>query len=308
MIDKMISFVEALLLHGVLFAVIILNLELPVLAPLKSIQIPSEKVIEAIAIDEQQLVVAVKQQQLAQVQQMQQLEQTYAHLKQQQREIERTTKREHQQLEKLQRQKARQQKKIERLQQKRWAAAAKIDELQRKKAEKLRLKRKAEARRREESRKAEERKRAEKRQEQARRQAVAKREQERKRAAAREKQRKLAQERAARQASAGKKAQTQQPASSTASTQNRLQRVMKNIQKQVQSHWIRPRGHYQGLSCTIDIFLYRNGSVKRATITKGSGHRIFDNSALRAVHQASPLPIPADLFEHFRHFRFQFKP
>lgn len=304
MIEKIISFVEALLLHGVLFAVIIFNFELPFLAPLKSIEIPSEKVIEAIAIDEKQLVVAVKQQRLAQAQRTQYLEQEYAYLKQQRREIERSTEREHKQLEKLQRQKAREQKKIETLQQKRWAAATKIEQLQRKKAEKLRLKRKAEARRREENRRTEERK----RQEQARRQALAKQKEEKRRAAARERQRKKAQERAARQAGSGKGTHSQKQASSTASTQDRLQQVMKKIQQQVQSHWIRPRGHYQGLSCTIDIFLYRNGSVKRATITKSSGHRIFDNSALRAVHQASPLPIPTDLFEHFRHFRFQFKP
>lgn len=303
MIDKMISFVEALLLHGVLFVVIFFNLELPILAPLKSIQVPSEKVIEAIAIDEQQLVVAAEQLRLAQIQRTQNIEQAYLQLKQQQRKIERSTEREHKKLEKLQQQKARQQKKIETLQQKRWAAAAKIKQLQRKKAEKLRLKREAEAKRREEKRRAEERK----KQEQAR--ALArKRAEEKKRAAARERQRKQAQKNAARQTGAGKKTQTQGQPSSTTASQDRLQQVMKEIQQQVQNHWIRPRGHYQGLSCEIDIFLYRNGSVKRATITQSSGHRIFDNSALRAVYQASPLPVPADLFEHFRHFRFQFKP
>jgi uncharacterized protein (DUF39 family) len=113
MIDRIISFVEALLLHGVLFVVIFFNLELPILAPLKSIQVPSEKVIEAIAIDEQQLVVAAEQLRLAQIQRTQDIEQEYLQLKQQQRKIERSTEREHKKLEKLQQQKARQQKKIE---------------------------------------------------------------------------------------------------------------------------------------------------------------------------------------------------
>ena len=303
MIDRIISFVEALLLHSVLFVVIFFNLELPILAPLKSIQVPSEKVIEAIAIDEQQLVVAVQQQRLAQIQRTQHLEQEYIQLKQQQRKIERSTEREHKKLEKLQRQKAGQQKKIETLQQKRWAAAAKIEQLQRKKAEKLRLKREAEAKRREKKKKAEERKRQEQAQALARRQAEKER-----RSVAQERQRKKAPEHVARQTGLGKKTQTQGQSDPTTTSQDRLQQVMKEIQQQVQTHWIRPRGHYQGLFCEIDIFLYRDGSVKRATITQSSGHRIFDNSALRAVYQASPLPVPADLFEHFKHFRFQFKP
>jgi colicin import membrane protein len=52
-----------------------------------------------------------------------------------------------------------------------------------------------------------------------------------------------------------------------------------------------------------------DGSVQNVELRKESGVTLFDQSALRAVQAASPLPIPEDreLFNRqFRQFEFTF--
>ena len=61
----------------------------------------------------------------------------------------------------------------------------------------------------------------------------------------------------------------------------------------------------------VRVKLKRNGRVTSATIARSSGDSFFDQSALNAVHKASPLPIPNDselYAEHFNSFTFTFKP
>jgi colicin import membrane protein len=46
----------------------------------------------------------------------------------------------------------------------------------------------------------------------------------------------------------------------------------------------------------------------KVDIINSSGNTAFDNSAIRAIYDASPLPVPADVFDEFRSFTFLFDP
>jgi len=58
----------------------------------------------------------------------------------------------------------------------------------------------------------------------------------------------------------------------------------------------------------IQIQLIPGGGVGSTRIIQSSGNTAFDNSATTAVRRASPLPIPAEVFDHFRTFNFKFTP
>lgn len=88
----------------------------------------------------------------------------------------------------------------------------------------------------------------------------------------------------------------------------RIQQVIKEIQQKVLTQWTRPVGYYKGLYCIIDIDLQPNGTVENAKIFTSSGNRIFDTSAILAVHQASPFSVPVDILDTFEHFRLKFQP
>jgi protein TonB len=48
----------------------------------------------------------------------------------------------------------------------------------------------------------------------------------------------------------------------------------------------------KSFATVIGVRIADDGALIRANVEKGSGDEIFDTSALRAVHQASPLPAP----------------
>lgn len=63
----------------------------------------------------------------------------------------------------------------------------------------------------------------------------------------------------------------------------------------IQRVWTRPPGTAdQNLSCVINIQLSATGEVQSATIRKPSGNSLFDDSVIRAVYKASPMPLPRD--------------
>ncbi len=86
-----------------------------------------------------------------------------------------------------------------------------------------------------------------------------------------------------------------------------IQATIKLLQNKLPQYWIRPRGFYGGLSCIIKINLQMGGMVKNVAVVTSSGNVAFDNSAILAVQNASPLPIPDELFTEFREFNFEFK-
>jgi len=56
--------------------------------------------------------------------------------------------------------------------------------------------------------------------------------------------------------------------------------------------WRLPPNIPGGLSTKIFVKLDRNGNVVKASIKQSSGYKKFDDAALRAVHDAAPLPMP----------------
>ena len=64
------------------------------------------------------------------------------------------------------------------------------------------------------------------------------------------------------------------------------------------------------MKCKIKIGLIPSGDVMSAAVVESSGNSLFDDSAVRAVYKASPLPVPKDpnVFKQFRNFTFVFAP
>ena len=66
----------------------------------------------------------------------------------------------------------------------------------------------------------------------------------------------------------------------------------------------------EGLSCKILIRMSEDGNVIESTIVESSGNELFDQRADKAVHGASPLPVPSEsrLFNKMRSIRITFDP
>ncbi|HHB93298.1 MAG TPA: cell envelope integrity protein TolA [Thioploca sp.] len=89
--------------------------------------------------------------------------------------------------------------------------------------------------------------------------------------------------------------------------EEQIQATIKLLQNKLPQYWIRPRGFYGGLSCIIKINLQIGGVVENVAVVVSSGNITFDHSAILAVQNASPLPIPDELYAEFREFNFEFK-
>src|SRR5690606_30850789 len=66
------------------------------------------------------------------------------------------------------------------------------------------------------------------------------------------------------------------------------------IKEKVSRNWNRPAGAGTGLVVVIQVRVTRSGEVVSADIVQSSGNELFDDSTLRAVLKASPLPLPSD--------------
>ena len=66
----------------------------------------------------------------------------------------------------------------------------------------------------------------------------------------------------------------------------------------------------EGLSCKILIRMSEDGTVLESNIVESSGNELFDQRADKAVHSASPLPVPNEirLFNKMRTIRITFDP
>jgi colicin import membrane protein len=84
------------------------------------------------------------------------------------------------------------------------------------------------------------------------------------------------------------------------------------IRNQVLQNWIRPSKINFSLKTEIEIILVPTGEILSATVVKGSGNNIFDESALRAISKVNSfegLNMQMNLFdEHFRNFILIFSP
>ncbi|MCZ7597356.1 MAG: cell envelope integrity protein TolA [Gammaproteobacteria bacterium] len=82
------------------------------------------------------------------------------------------------------------------------------------------------------------------------------------------------------------------------------------IKEKVSRNWNRPAGAGSGLEVVIQVRVTRSGEVVSADIVQSSGNELFDDSTLRAVLKASPLPLPSDpkYYEFISTFNFRFNP
>lgn len=78
----------------------------------------------------------------------------------------------------------------------------------------------------------------------------------------------------------------------------------------IEQHWRVPPNLNKDLSCDLLITLAPGGSVLTAEVTRSSGVPALDRSAIQAVYQASPLPVPSDpdVFATMRQITITAKP
>ncbi|MBI3457956.1 MAG: TonB family protein [Candidatus Rokubacteria bacterium] len=86
---------------------------------------------------------------------------------------------------------------------------------------------------------------------------------------------------------------------------------LRQIQAKISERWAPPRAAVAGGEKVVVLFeIGRDGQIKEPSIERSSGNAIYDQSALRAVVDASPFPpLPRD-FAHPSlkvHFGFEFK-
>ncbi len=81
------------------------------------------------------------------------------------------------------------------------------------------------------------------------------------------------------------------------------------IQLRIFLFWERPATSKATATCTVEVQLKPSGEVIQGSvrIIKPSGDPAYDRSAIEAVYQASPLPVPTDnLFQSFRKVKVTF--
>ena len=91
---------------------------------------------------------------------------------------------------------------------------------------------------------------------------------------------------------------------------NALGGLVSRIQQAVTRNWIKPTNMQSGLEVLIEVRVTRSGEVISANVVQSSGDQRFDDSSVRAVLKASPLPFPREpqYYEFIRTFNFLFKP
>jgi len=85
-----------------------------------------------------------------------------------------------------------------------------------------------------------------------------------------------------------------QPGTSEMDTQ--MQAYYAAVWARIKGNWALPQGILRGeaLEVIIDVTILRSGAVTQITFEKRSGNGYFDESAMKAIRKASPLPpLPA---------------
>jgi TonB family protein len=84
------------------------------------------------------------------------------------------------------------------------------------------------------------------------------------------------------------------------------------IQSKIGERWSPPRAAAAGGERTVVLFeILRDGQVREPTVEQSSGNALYDQSALRAVAEASPFPPLPPEFKASSlrvHFGFEFQP
>lgn len=85
------------------------------------------------------------------------------------------------------------------------------------------------------------------------------------------------------------------------------------IRNKIGSRWVPPQGvdaRSRPIKATVYFRVHRNGQISQASIESSSGYAFFDQTALRALLAATPLPpLPAGFPDNYLgvHFGFEFQ-
>ena len=79
------------------------------------------------------------------------------------------------------------------------------------------------------------------------------------------------------------------------------------IDRAVESNWLRPATTSEEQSCDVIVTQTMSGDVIDVMVQSCTGDNAFQRSVERAVRKASPLPLPPDpeLFDREIHFTFK---
>ncbi|MCA3243847.1 MAG: TonB family protein [Alphaproteobacteria bacterium] len=84
--------------------------------------------------------------------------------------------------------------------------------------------------------------------------------------------------------------------------------IVNAIRDHISRNWLIPPGlDVRGLTVTVQVSLDEVGNLTGIYVTRSSGQQFFDNSLLRAVQKAMPLPIPANELPNFRDIELTFQ-
>ena len=74
-----------------------------------------------------------------------------------------------------------------------------------------------------------------------------------------------------------------------------LVRWVAQVKRRVRGAWVLAPGfHTQSLRTEVEVLLSANGNVLGVEIVRRSGNPWYDQSVERALHRASPLPVPPE--------------
>jgi len=126
-----------------------------------------------------------------------------------------------------------------------------------------------------------------------------------------EKQQQLEKEEKLRQEKIAEQKRIEQQKQQARYEEGEVARYKALIQGEITRNWIFPASYQKGMSCRVLVRLIPSGDVVSVLIVQSSGNSAFDRSVEMAVQKASPLPVPGSstgLFEHFREVEFVFDP
>lgn len=102
--------------------------------------------------------------------------------------------------------------------------------------------------------------------------------------------------------------ETKRQAERTARLQTQRQQYIMQIAQDIENSWLRPVTNIEGQSCGVFVTQTMTGDVIDVRLQSCTSDNAFQRSVERAVHKASPLPMPPnpDVFD--REIYFTFKP
>jgi colicin import membrane protein len=79
------------------------------------------------------------------------------------------------------------------------------------------------------------------------------------------------------------------------------------IRKHIEQYWLKPQGVMTDqLEVVIEVDLDNTGNLTDAKILTSSGNSAFDESVMRAIRRAQPIPVPEGKYDKFKQLELHF--